>query len=111
MATSFEAKKQAIMKYFGEVIDSKKALSGQHTAKANFEAIHDTNNVAGKKCAVIGIDVFSYTVSEEYEANMTSPSGKYEVQANRGTIDETIKYLKENGGLPYSQLECTNAMR
>lgn len=85
-----------LMAYLAQIY-GRGILSGQHTSAAAGPEITDIQRLTGKKPALRGFDLLSYSLATEPDA--LSPSGRQEIEENRGSIEAAIRWANVEGGI------------
>lgn len=86
---------RALMSYFKSIY-GKKIVTGQHTAAANGPEIDHIKRITGKKPALRGFDLLSYSLKTETEA--PSEHKIIEINENKGSIEKAIEWNKKHKG-------------
>jgi mannan endo-1,4-beta-mannosidase len=87
---------RALMSYFKDIY-GKKIITGQHTAAANGPEIEHIKRLTGKKPALRGFDLLSYSLKTETEK--PSDHKIIEINENRGSVEKAIEWNKKHKGI------------
>ena len=90
------SKCRAVMSYIKEIY-GKKIITGQHTASAFGPEIDHIKRITGKKPALRGFDLLSYSLKTETES--PSVHKLNEINMNKGSVEEAIEWNKKHNGL------------